>query len=71
MTASSKEDLVYVFSSEGLWQIQTNTVLASVKQIDQLSGFDSRAVGGVDKAIHGQGNIIIAMKTLDRVFVIP
>lgn len=70
MALNSREDKLYIFTSKGIWGVDTKTVLATVKKIDNLSGFDSANYGGIDKAIHGEMGVIVAVKRLDRVFVI-
>lgn len=36
-----------------------------------MSGFNSAVVGGVDKILHGQSKMMIALKKLDSIYIIP
>jgi hypothetical protein len=71
MAASSQEDSLFVFTSLGVWQVKTKTVLTNVRKIDSVSGFNSARYGGIDKIIHGQGKVMVGMKRSSRVFIIP
>lgn len=71
MAASSIEDYIYIFTNIGIWEVNTKTILANVKKIDKISGFESIDYGGVDKVLHGDGHIIIALKRMLKVFIIP
>jgi hypothetical protein len=51
--------------------VATSTILADFKPIDNLGGFNSKDYGGVDKVMHGQGGIMVALKRLSKVFLIP
>lgn len=67
----SKEASLYIFSSRGIWSVDTKTILTNVKQVKDISGFDSAKYAGVDKAIHGEIGMLVAVKRMDRVFIIP
>lgn len=53
IAANTREDLLYIFTNVGMWEIKTKTILASVSKINNFYGFDSAKVGGVDKVLHG------------------
>jgi hypothetical protein len=46
---NSMEDSMFLFTSLGIWQIKTKTVLTDVKPINSISGFNSKDYGGIDK----------------------
>jgi hypothetical protein len=71
MALDSRESTLYIFSSKGIWSVDTKTILTNVRKIDRIAGFDSADYGGIDKLIHGEMGIMVAVKRLDRVFVIP
>ena len=70
MASGSSEEVVYIFSSDGMWSIQTKTVLTNVVRLQSgLNGFNSRIVG-VDKLYHGVFNSLFGIKRHEAVFVI-
>ena len=71
LALNTMEDSLYMFTSLGVWQIKTRTVLTDVRRVEGLSGFDSKEYGGIDKVLHGQGNIMVGLKRLSKVFIIP
>jgi hypothetical protein len=68
---SSQEDSLYLFSALGIWQAATSTVLADFRPVDSLGGFKPQDIGGVDKVLHGQEGVFVALKRLSKVFLIP
>ena len=44
---------MYLFSSGGIWTIDTKTILTNVRRIDSVSGFDGAKWKGLDKILHG------------------
>lgn len=68
---STREDSLLLFTSLGIWQVNTNTILTDIKPIPDLSGFNSRDLAGVDKVLHGQEGVMVALKRLSKVIIIP
>ena len=71
LATDAKEEYLYIFSSLGVWVVDTKTVLSNVKSQGAISGFDSAKWGGVDKVLHGESGVFLALKKMDRVFIIP
>jgi len=59
-----------VFSNLGIWQIQTKTILTNIKFLNNLSGFSSIDSNGVDKILHGNNKLFVAMKKMSKVYLI-
>ena len=70
MASSSSEDYVYVFSSSGMWSIQTKTVLTNIVKIPNFNGFDSTKMP-VDKLYHGGYGYLFGLKRHEGVYLIP
>ncbi len=68
---SSKEDSLFLFSPLGIWRVAVNTVLADVKGVGRMGGFDPKDCGGVDKVLHGQDGVVVGLKKLSKVLLIP
>lgn len=71
MALNTMEDSMFLFTSLGIWQIKTNTILTDVKPIHSISGFNSKDYGGIDKIVHGQQSVMVALKRLSKVIIIP
>ena len=64
MGSSSSEELVYIFSSMGIWSIQTKTVLTNVQFLSRgLGNFDSKNFQ-VDKLYQGPYNFLLGLRRL-------
>ncbi len=68
---STVEDSLFLFTSLGIWQIKTKTILTDVRRVQSLAGFDTKVTGGLDKVLHGQEKVIIGLKRDSKVFIIP
>ena len=71
MALNYNEEVLYIFSSLGIWKVYTKTILSNVINAGSLSGFSSQKVGGVDKVLHAESGVFVALKRLERIWIIP
>jgi len=53
LATDAREEFLYIFSSLGVWVVDTKTILSNVRSMGSISGFNSAKWGGVDKVLHG------------------
>ena len=51
--------------------MDTKTILSNVKNIGSISSFDAASYGGVDRVVEAESGVMVALKRMDRVFIIP
>lgn len=71
MSLNSKETELYIFSSSGIWIVQTKTFLTNIKQITTISGLNVVEIGGIDKTVRGGGSYFVAMKKMGKIYIVP
>ena len=51
--------------------MDTKTILSNVRNIGSISSFDAASYGGVDRVVEAESGVMVALKRMDRLFIIP